>query len=313
MTTNPGFTFQPLPPIENEVQSPFPGIPGHLGPLADLAGTWTGKGFNQIWRPHEFGVRPHHTDGSDHHLREVHDHFLELNVTSDQITFTPVQGSIPDRGLGRQPDIALFGLTYLEQISDANLHAGLHIEPGMWVVIPATTAPKESPTVARMASIPHGTTIVAQGTADTGGAPVIPDISIKPFPIGHSHERLDFPEQDLKKRTKFRTSGRGLKGITQAMLDNPATVLRSAIKGQHITATIQLNIATSENGLSGGGTSNIGFLGANADTARVSARFWLETLGGEKSPTQLQYAQIVLLDFAGISWPHVTVSTLTKN
>jgi hypothetical protein len=295
MTANPGFTFQPLPPIDNEVQSPFPGIPGHLGPLADLAGTWTGKGFNQIWRPNR-------TNG----------HFLELNVTSDQITFTPVHGSIPNRGL-LQRDIALFGLTYLEQISDANLHAGLHIEPGMWVVIPATTAPKESPTVARMASIPHGTTIVAQGTADTGGAPVIPDISIKPFPIGHSHERLDFPEQDLKKRTKFRTSGRGLKGITQAMLDNPATVLRSAIKGQHITATIQLNIATSENGLSGGGTSNIGFLGANADTARVSARFWLETLGGEKSPTQLQYAQIVLLDFAGISWPHVTVSTLTKN
>jgi hypothetical protein len=295
MTANPGFTFQPLPPIENEVQSPFPGIPGHLGPLGHLPGTWTGKGFNQIWRPN-------HTDASII--------FLELNVTSDQITFTPVNGAIPNRGL-LQPDIALFGLTYLEQISDANLHAGLHIEPGMWVVIPATKVPKESPTVARMASIPHGTTIVAQGTADTGGAPVIPDISIKPFFIGTT-QRLDFPEQDLKTRTKFRTSGAGLKGITQAMVDNPATVLRSAIKRQHITATIQLDIATSEKGLPGGGTSNIGFLGPNADTARVSARFWLETLKGEKSPTQLQYAQIVLLDFAGISWPHVTVATLTK-
>jgi hypothetical protein len=296
MTINPDFTFQPLPPIENEVQSPFPGIPGHLGPLTDLAGTWTGKGFNQIWRPN-------HTRGSDH--------FLELNVTSDQITFTPVQGAIANRGLF-QPDIALFGLTYLEQISDANLHAGLHIEPGMWVVVPATTAPKESPTVARMASIPHGTTIVAQGTADTGGAPVIPDISITPFLAGDSKARLDFPEQDLKKHTKFRTSGAGLKGITQAMLDNPATVLRSAIKSQHITASIQLDVATSGNRLPGGGTSNIGFLGRNADTASVRARFWLETLEGEKSATQLQYAQIVLLNFIGISWPHVTLATLTK-
>jgi hypothetical protein len=166
--------------------------------------------------------------------------------------------------------------------------------------------------VARMASIPHGTTIVAQGTADTGGAPVIPDISITPFLAGDSKARLDFPEQDLKKHTKFRTSGAGLKGITQAMLDNPATVLRSAIKSQHITASIQLDVATSGNRLPGGGTSNIGFLGRNADTASVRARFWLETLEGETSPTQLQYAQIVLLNFIGISWPHVTLATLTK-
>ncbi len=61
----------------------------------------------------------------------------------------------------------MFGLTYLQQISDANLKAGLHIEPGIWAVVPTTTNPAEGPTVVRMASIPHGTTILAQGTATT--------------------------------------------------------------------------------------------------------------------------------------------------
>ena len=93
------------------------------------------------------------------------------NLTSDQLAFDVIQGQIPNRGL-LQPDINMFGLTYLQQVSDKNLNAGLHIEPGLWVDIPATTDPKETPSVARLASIPHGTTILAQGTASTSaGAP----------------------------------------------------------------------------------------------------------------------------------------------
>ena len=44
----------------------------------------------------------------------------------------------------------------------------------------------------------------------------------------------------------------------------------------------------------------------------VTATFWLETLQGQSAPTQLQYTQTVLLNFNGISWPHVTVATLHK-
>jgi len=67
----------------------------------------------------------------------------------------------------------------------------------------------------------------------------------------------------------------------------------------------------------GGGTANTAFLagaadGPNADAAEVRATFWLETLQGNTSPTQLQYIQIVLLNFNTISWPHVTVATLQK-
>ena len=38
----------------------------------------------------------------------------------------------------------------------------------------------------------------------------------------------------------------------------------------------------------------------------------LETLQGQSEPTQLQYSQIVLINFNTLSWPHVTVGTLTK-
>ena len=76
-------------------------------------------------------------------------------MTREQLDFSAISGPIPNRGL-LQPDIDMFGLTYLQQISDANLNAGLHIEPGVWAAVPATSDPKETPTVARLASIRHG-------------------------------------------------------------------------------------------------------------------------------------------------------------
>jgi hypothetical protein len=121
----------------------------------------------------------------------------------------------------------MFGLTYLQQISDANVNAGLHIEPGLWVVIPHTSDPNVVPTVARLASIPHGTTILAQGTATTSaGAPHIPNTSIKPFTIGHPRPEFDFPEQTLTNHTSFRTSGAGLTGSPRPWSTTPTASCR---------------------------------------------------------------------------------------
>jgi hypothetical protein len=211
----------------------------------------------------------------------------------------------------------MFGLTYLQQVKDANLNAGLHIEPGLWVTIPATTDPKVGPTVARLASIPHGTTIVAQGTAATAaGPPAIPPVGIRPFAIGHPGQTVDFPEQTLATASPFRTSGAGLAGVTQPMVSDPNNVLTAAIKGQTITSTTTLRIATNDTPVPGGGTANTAFLQgigqANADAALVTATFWLETLKGDTSPSQLQYSQTVFLRFSGLSWPHITVGTLRK-
>ena len=298
------FSFQPLPAIQDGVQQLSAGAASPLGPLAGLAGKWTGRGFNVIWRPN--------------HTPSTQDRFLELNVTSEQLEFTPISGPIPNRGL-LQPDISMFGLTYLQQISDANLNAGLHIEPGLWVVIPKTTDPNVPPTVARLASIPHGTTIVAQGTATPlARAPTIPNTSIKPFSIGQPTSEIDFPEQTLTNQTSFRSSGAGLTGVTQAMVNNPNGILQAAIAGQHITATTTLHVTSTDTPVPGGGTANTAFLkggadGPNAVAVSVNATFWLETLQGQSAPTQLQYAQTVLLNFNTLSWPHITVATLHKS
>jgi hypothetical protein len=84
----------------------------------------------------------------------------------------------------------------------------------------------------------------------------------------------------------------------------------------------------------GGGVENLPFLQTNADTALVYATFWIERVTHPDRPAfmQLQYAQMVLLNFPAIlikvppavqppasdqgllnfSWPHITVATLRK-
>jgi hypothetical protein len=314
-----GFAFRPTtplvgwapPPPSPPRPTPAPPSPPAPAPgfglLTGLIGTWSGAGFNTIWRPFQ------RSQGSDH--------FLEINVTQDTLEFTEIPGQIPNRGL-LQPDLLMVGLRYLQSISDANViqdgqKAGLHIEPGLWLSVPATTDPNVPPTVVRMASIPHGTTIVAQGLASTlAGAPTFPPISITPFQT-NGGTLVPFAEQTLTTASQFRTTGAGLSGVTQAMLDNPNSVLAAAAAA-HVTETIVLNVSSeAATPVLGGGTANTAFLqggsdGPNADAARVSSTFWLQTTVGASEPDLLQYSQMVLLNFNGLSWPHVTVGTLKK-
>jgi hypothetical protein len=120
-----------------------------LGPLSDLAGTWHGHGFNLIARPDKEGNAPL---------------YLELNLTDESLRLEPISTSIPNRGF-LQDDIELFGLTYIQKISDSLTGSALHIEPGIWVNIPDTSKPEESRSIARMGSIPHGNALLAEGTA----------------------------------------------------------------------------------------------------------------------------------------------------
>jgi hypothetical protein len=128
-----------------------------LGLLADLAGTWRGGGFNLV-------ARPDFVDNANL--------YLQLNQTHESLSIDPIGSSIPNRGFG-QGDIELFGLTYLQKISDAHHGGALHIEPGIWIVLPEDppityppeTAPAGSRLVARMGNIPHGNSLLAQGIA----------------------------------------------------------------------------------------------------------------------------------------------------
>src|SRR5438105_4150541 len=125
--TDDNFAFRPLPdPIPETpvaeaaaaAQASAPLISGPLGSLSQLPGHWVGEGFNSIWRPHDVTT-------------SAQDRFLELNLTSEQIVFTEINGDIPNRGLF-MPDIAMRGLTYMQQISErGHLVQKLHIKPGI--------------------------------------------------------------------------------------------------------------------------------------------------------------------------------------
>jgi hypothetical protein len=285
--------------------------PEPLGPLAHLRGTWKGTGLNQIWRPFQ--------------LSKGTDRFLELNETTEVLQFVEIDGDIPNRGL-LQADILLHGLTYLQKISDVNVltngkPTGIHIEPGIWVRVPGTTDPQDADTVARLATIPHGTSLVAQGTAKvTQGPPVFASVDITPFAIAPPHAKVNFPEQDLSKPSAQRTNLAEVPHFTQAILNNLNSVLSAGIAGKNVTSTTTLKISTTDLNppTSGGGTSNIAFLqgtkdGPNASAVQMDATFWIEQIRNADGSTtlQLQYSQRVLLNFNTLSWPHISVATLT--
>ena len=268
--------------------------PPSLGPLAAFAGAWSGSGFNTIFRPDGSQTPtplPVPVPGTDN--------VLELNLTSESLSFSPSLGSVPNRGMV-QGDIFLNGIPYLQAINDVTIagqSVGIHAEPGLWMIVPSTTDPKEGSTVVRMASIPHGTTIVAQGTWTTSnGPPAIPGVDITPF-FTASGAKNAFPSQTAANKTTARipqdlTAWISAGTITQAMLSDPNSVLRSHISGQNITSTTTISIFTDPSvPLFGGGADNIAFLlgdaaalsnpngpGQNAQTAKMTATFWIETV-----------------------------------
>jgi hypothetical protein len=182
-----------------------------------------------------------------------------------------------------------------------------------------------------MASIPHGTVINAQGTATRQDG--VPDFGepATPYPNAFNPKTkavFIIPEaQDISQPSPYRSSGRQVAGITQAMLDRPVeTVLKSVLAQQTIRSTVTLSLST-DAGVTdpkvscGGGTANTAFLagapghGPNALGARVDSTFWIEEVegrNGEPDFMQLQYRQTVFLEFDGLFWPHVSVATLRK-
>ncbi len=332
-----------------------------LGPLAAFVGTWKGIGFNTIFRPqNQTFPLPKPAPG---------DNLLELNLTSETLSFSPSLGSIPNRGM-LQDDIFLNGVPYVQSINDVTNPApptGIHFEPGIWLIVPSTTNPNEPVSLARMASIPHGVTIVAQGKAlpAKAGPPDIAAVDITPTAIAGG-DRIRFPSQTATDQTTARipqdlTAWIQAGTITQALLDNPNLLLKNAIAVQNILSTTTIIISTNPaDPLFGGGTDNIAFLlgdaagkSPNANAVTMSAVFWIETvehqlhidfpngsapttvepqgapfglpvpsflvdppvqLTGPRTikvtSTQIQYSQNVILNFNGLSWPHVSVATL---
>lgn len=263
----------PQPQPSPQPQPAEPSLPAPPDPLEALIGTWVGTGFNAIWRPASQGS----------------DHILMLSFTEETLSFTRIPGTIPNRGL-LQGDIAMTGVSYMDQISDTAGN-GLHIEPGIRALAPATTNPRVPQTVVRMASIPHGSTILAQGTASNPapGPPAIPAASLIPTTIANGTAQ-DFPERQIDQPSQFRIPPDPLpREITQNLLDNPNTLLDATLTGLNVSSTTTLTVATNDQPVPGGGTANTAFLAGtnpnneqgNASANLVSATFWIESVAAQ--------------------------------
>ena len=274
----------------------------NLGLLAEFAGTWVGGGFNVMSLP-DFDSTPPSTGPKAFRIK--------LNATRETLQFTPIGGAIPNRGAATdlannigQTDIELFGLTYMQRVSDAVTNGGMHVEPGIWINIPATTVlPAQGPTIVRMGNIPHGDSILAQSTftATVAGGPLIKPASSLPVGPGVTPgylARFSDPTLPLPP------------GLQLPWVIDPNQALLDDIARQTIVNTIVIGISTS----AVGGILNIPFVVANANATRLDAIFWIETVQQPDGSTfmQLQYTQTVILNFLGIDWPHISVATLVK-
>jgi|tagenome__1003787_1003787.scaffolds.fasta_scaffold20898996_2 hypothetical protein len=262
-----------------------------LGAIASFTGTFKGIGFNTIFRPQDVAVTPTRLPNPAH---GPNDNILELNLTEETLSFSPALGSIPNRGKV-QGDVFLNGIPYLQainDISDPDQPIGIHLETGVWLSVPPTTVPAEGATLVRMGSIPHGTTIEAQGTSSTvAGAPVIEPVDITPFPTGNPGAPITFPSQDVNDPGTFRVPQDLAKfvadgTITQAILGNPNLILKNRADAQNITSTTVIAVNTNPgDALFGGGTDNIAFLlgdktatAPNANAIQLAAIFRIETV-----------------------------------
>jgi hypothetical protein len=300
--------------------APLETAPVDLGVLETLVGTWVGPGFNLIEVPNRNQAKPGPPP--------VDKFKIILNSTAETFTFSSIGGDIINRG-NAQSDISFMGLHYLQQVDDVNLPSGqngIHLETGLFLNLPSGTDPVVQPSIARLGSIPHGDSILAQGTFFTVNGPPVFDVADPtPFFIVDGKRVNDTSDTYLSQLRNAVAPP----GIPQEVIMNPNILLENAIKGQNIIKTVVIfldanpvdGVATP--GATGpvGGITNIPFVNVNANANSLSAIFWIETVQNADGTTflQLQYTQTVILDFpvfdpngnvVEIKWPHISVATL---
>ncbi|WP_428534011.1 heme-binding protein [Rhodopila sp.] len=284
---------------------PHSEVAANLGLLSELQGSWRGAGFNITPRPF-FGSSP--------------PFFLELNATQETLDFTAITGDIPNRG-SRQRDVNLHGLRYLQQVTDTVTNSGIHIEPGLWLRVPATSDPVSEPSYVRQAVVPHGDSLLAQSVfaRRVTGFPTIDPVDSTPFRgsviAGLTSTPVN-PVTDPHYLAQYRESALPSTGLPPGLdaastIKDPTQVLLAQIDGQTIVSTVAIKLTTAA---PAGGILNIPFVTNNANAVQMDAMFWIETVehGDGGHFMQLQYLQRVILDFDDVRWPHVSVATLVR-
>lgn len=295
-----------------------------LGPLRLLPGVWKnepglpGRGWNMIALP--FATGPN----SRLNYR------LLLNQYNETLRFSLVDKGIPNRGIAVvggatvDADQTLVAMDYeqtIQQIAAEDFPvsgkaggpgAAIHHEPGLWLHMPEEEN-NEGLDLARLATIPHGDSVLALGKSSViDGPPVITDLN--GLPVGVNQ---DLESGYLAPYKKFHDAP------FMNLFDpvSPNDLLKAANEGVDIVKTTVLSVDTK---VSTAGIVNIPFIVRQANAAEMTSTFWIQELAEKDEhgnpKLRLQYTQLVLLDFFPrrdgfpglIRWPHVSINTLEK-
>ena len=255
-----------------------------LGPLADLLGTWVGnKGFNMVAVPFPTQGRAPYT--------------LLVRPYLETLTFSPIGAKVPNRRAGGIDFVT--GVMYEQRIVDIATNQPLHVENGMLLLLDQAS---KTNSVARLASVPHGDSVLAIG--DWGrveGAPIFPPI----WSLPSNQDPAHMQQYETAKTGEFNPK-------------RPEATLNNEIVGQHILHTTFINLSTA----GGGGILNIPFIHKQANAGQFDCNFWIETIADPSNPghsfQQLQYGQTTTIEFADGAktrrgrWPHISINTLVK-
>jgi len=319
-----------------------------LGPLAPLVGRWEGKGtgWNMIALPFKDSTNPN-----------IPFRIL-MNQYDESLHFSTVSDNIPNRGINEDQEVAT--LDYQQVITQIDAEdfpdtcdpndpedpglagpdgSDIHHEPGLWIHVKDGQPTINGINIARLASIPHGNSVLATGTAQyVDGMPKIPGINALPFGRFESISQIPPDEYDFRDPTEqylspykhyidkpFTGKVTGVTGFPGFTPRDMTQILNFANQDPdvEILKTTILNVdSTREHG----GIKNMPFVQREAEPVTMRSTFWLQQLKNKTDKygnpkLRLQYSQIVMLDFfpdredqmpGRAQWPHVSINTLEK-
>lgn len=307
-----------------------------LGPLRELPGTWRntesgagesrrnpffGRGWNMIALPFE--------DGGNARFG----YRMLVNRYNEELSFNDLDGEVPNRGTNQVLDLdtdqTIFAIDYQQSITQLNADdspkstvAGkpglpIHHEPGFMLHIEnrTTTIQAGELNIARLASIPHGNSVLAMGVVkETKGAPRVPTFNGLPTGVGGAPGQNPYlaPYDAFSGSTPFL-------GIFDVV--DPNKTLTDSLSTFDIKKTTELIYDTK---FATGNIVNIPFIERQADASEMRSIFYIMDIkpvdlpNGKKVKKILAYTQLVFLDFFPrpdgvpglIRWPHVSINVM---
>ena len=172
--------------------------------------------------------------------------------------FRRASAARPTRGSNAQGDIFLNGVPYLQtitHITSPDQSPVIHVEPGIWMAVPPTTAPSKKTTGTRMGSIRTAPQIPKprgprRTSTDARTSPSSPSMSFciggsqPPFPSGKVSQPETAADVKTARLPRILSTYMAEALITQDILDDPNLLLRNHISNQKIVATTEIKVST---------------------------------------------------------------------